>query len=112
MTPKRACVGRPSASTSRFPGTGVGVVPSADVFVDARAAKGAPHLSLGAKCSHFGHIVSVPAESAVCKSTTHLGPAAMVAGHHQAQRAPARDGGTKRPAAFHGAAIHGADGLL
>ncbi len=34
----------PSASTRRFPGTGVGVVPSADVFIDARAADSAPHL--------------------------------------------------------------------
>ena len=41
MTPKGACVGRPSAPTRRFPGTGVGVVPSADVFVDTRAADSA-----------------------------------------------------------------------
>ena len=48
MTPKRACVGRPSASTRRFPGTGVGTVPRADVFVDARAADSAPHLPTSA----------------------------------------------------------------
>ena len=56
MTPKTACVGRPSASTSRFQGTGVGVVPSGDVFVDARAADSAPHLPpgrRGGKHSHF-----------------------------------------------------------
>ena len=44
---KEACVGRPSASISRFPGTGVGVVPRADVFVDAHTVEGAPHLPPG-----------------------------------------------------------------
>ena len=39
MTPKGACVGRPSASTRRFPDNGVGVVPSAVVPVDAHAAE-------------------------------------------------------------------------
>ena len=43
VSQKGACLGRPSASTRRFPGTVIGTVPSVDVFDDVCTAKGVPN---------------------------------------------------------------------
>ena len=62
MARKGACVGRPSASSTRFPGTVIGMVPSADVFVDARAADSAlslPRARTAAKGAIFTILVDV-----------------------------------------------------
>ena len=68
--PKLAQVGRPSELVWPSLDTCVGTGPSADVFVDARAAEGAPHPRCGGKRSHFCNIRRL---IAVFVTVRHLG---------------------------------------